>query len=210
MPPPVSEAQKQRGRPARPETEQASAIIDAATRLMLSCGYAAMTMEAVAKEAGVAKKTVYRFASDRDALFGLIVRNWTDSFLPAFASEAASREDVGDVLASILSTIAARVLSAEAVGLFRLIVGGIPAREQILPIYDRNGIERSRELLADWLVRHKARGLVTIDDPAAASDLILSMVIAEPLRQIAIGLTPPLPETDLAPRIRAAIGLLCL
>lgn len=177
---------------------------------MLQHGYAAMTMEAVARQAGVAKKTVYRFAPDREALFGLIMKNWTDTFLPAFTTEAANAEEVPAILEAILSTIAQRVLCEDAVGLFRLLVGDIPAREEILSIYDRNGVERSRALLADWLACHKARGLIDVADATMASDLILSMVIAEPLRRMALGLAAPVPATDIRPRITAALALLRL
>ncbi|NRP17676.1 hypothetical protein LPJGGPFB_00900 [Ensifer adhaerens] len=210
MPTTEAETQKRRGRPARPEEALAAAVIAAATKLMLQHGYAAMTMEAVARQAGVAKKTVYRFAGDREALFGLIVKNWTDTFLPAFTTEAASAEEVPAILEAILSTIAQRVLCEDAVGLFRLLVGDIPAREEILSIYDRNGVERSRALLADWLARHKARGLLDVADATMASDLILSMVIAEPLRRMALGLVAPVPATDIRPRIKAALALLRL
>ncbi|OCP37964.1 TetR/AcrR family transcriptional regulator [Ensifer sp. LC163] len=210
MPTPEPETQKQRGRPAKPEETLAATVVSAATRLMLERGYAAMTMEAVAKQAGVAKKTVYRFAPDREALFGLIVKNWTDTFLPAFTTEAKSADEVPALLEATLSTIADRVLCEDAVGLFRLLAGDIPAREDILSIYDRNGVERSRALLADWLARHKAAGLIDVADPTMASDLILSMVIAEPLRRMALGLTPPVPATDIRPRIKAALALLRL
>jgi TetR/AcrR family transcriptional repressor of mexJK operon len=204
------ETQKQRGRPAKPEEALAATVIAAATQLMLQRGYAAMNMEAVARQAGVAKKTVYRFAPDREALFGLIVKNWTDTFLPAFTTEAASAEEVPAILEAILSTIAERVLCEDAIGLFRLLVGDVPERQEILSIYDRNGVERSRALLADWLARHKVRGLIDVADPTMASDLILSMVIAEPLRRIALGLVEPLPATDIRPRIKAALALLRL
>ncbi|WP_457586690.1 TetR/AcrR family transcriptional regulator [Ensifer canadensis] len=207
---PAPETQRQRGRPAKPEEALAEMVIAAATQLLLQRGYAAMTMEAVARHAGVAKKTVYRFAPDREALFGLIVKNWTDTFLPAFTTEAKTAEEVPALLEAILSTIAERVLCEDAVGLFRLLVGDIPAREDILSIYDRNGIERSRALLADWLARHKARGLIDVADPTITSDLILSMVIAEPLRRMALGLAQPVPATDIRPRIKAALALLRL
>lgn len=207
---PEPETRRQRGRPAQPEEALAEMVVAAATQLLLQRGYAAMTMEAVARQAGVAKKTVYRFAPHREALFGLIVRNWTDTFLPAFTTEAESVGEVPALLEAILSTIAERVLCEDAVGLFRLLIGDIPAREDILSIYDRNGVERSRALLSDWLARHRARGLISVADPMMTSDLILSMVIAEPLRRMALGLAQPAPATDIRPRIKAALALLHL
>ena len=76
-------APRPRGRPARPEHEANDAALAAATWLLLNEGYAATTMEAVAKRAGLAKKTLYRFAANREDLVALVVRSWTDGFRPA-------------------------------------------------------------------------------------------------------------------------------
>jgi len=202
--------QKPRGRPPLSEDLLRGKVAGAATQLILTQGYSGMTMEAVAQQAGVAKKTVYRFAANREELVGLIVGNWTDSLPPAFEAEAADPAEAARLLETILVLIAERVLTAEAVGLFRVLVNDLPARNEVLAIYGRNGIERSRRMLADWLARHRSRGVLTLADPVLAADLILSMVVAEPLRQIAIGIAEPQPAWDIRPRVRAALDLLKL
>lgn len=210
MPDATPKPQKPRGRPPLSEDLLRGKVAGAATQLILAQGYAAMTMEAVAQRAGVAKKTVYRFAANREDLVGLIVGNWTDSLPPAFEAEAADPAEAIRILETILVLIAERVLTAEAVGLFRVLVNDLPARNEVLAIYGRNGIERSRRMLADWLARHRSRGVLTLADPVLAADLILSMVVAEPLRQIAIGIAEPQPAWDIRPRVRAALDLLKL
>ena len=75
-------------------------------------------------------------------------------------------------------------------------------------MYQRNGIERGTALLADWLARQAARGHVTLDNPSELAGLLLAMVIAEPLRQMALGQLAPVPAWDAAPRIDAALRLL--
>ena len=210
MPDVTPKPQKPRGRPPLSEDLLRGKVAGAATQLILAQGYAAMTMEAVAQQAGVAKKTVYRFAANREELVGLIVGNWTDSLPPAFEAEAADPAEAARLLETILVLIAERVLTAEAVGLFRVLVNDLPARNEVLAIYGRNGIERSRRMLADWLARHRSRGVLTLADPVLAADLILSMVVAEPLRQIAIGIAEPQPGWDIRPRVRAALDLLKL
>lgn len=202
--------QKPRGRPPLSEDVLRGKVAEAATRVILAHGYPAMTMEAVAQQAGVAKKTVYRFAANREELVGLIVGRWTDALPPAFDAEAADAAEAVQALETILVLIAERVLTADAVGLFRLLVNDLPARDDVLAIYGRNGIERSRGMLADWLARHRSRGVLALTDPAMAADLILSMVVAEPLRRIAIGIAQPQPAWDIRPRVRAALDLLKL
>lgn len=199
---------RQRGRPARPENEASEAAVAAATWLLLNEGYAATTMEAVAKRAGLAKKTLYRFAANREELVALVVRSWTDGFGPTLAKDARSRADVMSALAEILKVIAARVLSADAVGLFRLLTSEFPAKADLLEIYQRNGIERGRAMLTDWLRRQCSKHTLRVAEPELVCDLLLSMVIAEPLRQMALGLLPAVPHWDPAPRIDSALQLM--
>lgn len=203
-----SKALRGRGRPARPPGEGREAAMQAATWLLLNEGYAATTMEAVARHAGMAKKSLYQYAANREELVALVVRGWTDAFLPAMAHDAAAPGEVLPLLKEILQTMAARVLTADAVGLFRLLCTEFPARADLLAVYQRNGIERGTALLAEWLQRQVARGHLLLPDGREVAGLLLSMVIAEPLRQMALGLLSPVPAWDAAPRIDAALRLL--
>ena len=197
-----------RGRPARPPQEAREAAVQAATWLLLHEGYAATTMEAVARHAGMAKKSLYQFAANREELVALVVRGWTDAFLPVMAHDAATPGEVLPLLKEILQAMAARVLAADAVGLFRLLCTEFPARADLLAVYQRNGIERGTALLAEWLARQAARGHVTAGNAPELAGLLLAMVIAEPLRQMALGLLAPVPAWDAVPRIDAALRLL--
>lgn len=203
-----SKALRGRGRPARPPGEGREAAVQAATWLLLNEGYAATTMEAVARHAGMAKKSLYQYAANREELVALVVRGWTDAFLPAMAHDAAAPGEVLPLLKEILQTMAARVLTADAVGLFRLLCTEFPARADLLAVYQRNGIERGTALLAEWLQRQAVRGHLLLPDGREVAGLLLSMVIAEPLRQMALSLLSPVPAWDAAPRIDAALRLL--
>ena len=203
-----SKALRGRGRPARAPEEAREAAVQAATWLLLHEGYAATTMEAVARHAGMAKKSLYQYAANREDLVALVVRGWTDAFLPAMAHDAAAPGEVLPLLREILQAMAARVLTADAVGLFRLLCTDFPARTDLLAVYQRNGIERGTALLAEWLQRQAARGHVVTGNAPELAGLLLAMVIAEPLRQMALGLLAPVPAWDAAPRIDAALRLL--
>ena len=203
-----SKALRGRGRPARPPEEAREAAVQAATWLLLHEGYAATTMEAVARHAGMAKKSLYQYAANREELVALVVRGWTDAFLPAMAHDATAPGEVLPLLKEILQTMAARVLTADAVGLFRLLCTEFPARADLLAVYQRNGIERGTALLAEWLQRQAARSHLVLQDGQELAGLLLAMVIAEPLRQMALGQLAPVPAWDAAPRIDAALRLL--
>ncbi len=191
-----------------PDAVVQQAIVAAAQRLLTSGGAAAMTMERVATEAGIAKKTLYRFADDRAALIGMLVGSWIEPIFPGFGV-GANDEDAPAALTRFLGDIARAVLSADAVSLYRMLVSDAELRERFLATYNERGIERSRAELARWLTRKEATGGLRLPVAAErAADLLLSAVIAEPLRQITLGLIAPLPAWDIAPRIADTVRLI--
>ncbi|MBP4044936.1 TetR/AcrR family transcriptional regulator [Chromobacterium violaceum] len=196
-----------RGRPAVPEQDLRRQVLQAATELLLEDGYRALSIEAVAKRAGVAKKTVYRFADNRERLLAAIVDDWTAGLAGAVAMPQDEGQDLPQALEALLLALAERVLSAEAVGMFKLLINDFPGREQALATYAGHGVRRSASLLADWLDERRRRGLLRMDDPATCAELLLAMAIAEPLRQMALGLAAPGVDAALRARVRAAARL---
>ena len=115
----TDEETRSRGRPLTPEADLRAALAEATLTLLLKGGYGAATVDAVAKQAGVAKKTLYRFAVNRDDLVAQAVRSWTDAFQPAFEQDATHPGALGEMLEQGLQAIASQVLSTQAVGMFR-------------------------------------------------------------------------------------------
>ncbi|WP_447825090.1 TetR/AcrR family transcriptional regulator [Aeromonas salmonicida] len=196
---------RSRGRPATPESDLRAALVEATLTLLLKGGYATATVDAVAKQAGVAKKTLYRFAANRDELVAQAVRSWTDAFQPAFELDADSPDALREMLEQGLQAIASQVLSAPAVGMFRLLQHEFQGRDALLAAYQDNGIARGRATLANWLQRQQQLGWLRALDVAQTSDLLLAMTMAEPLRQMALGLLAP--GSDIRDRIAAAVAL---
>lgn len=196
---------RSRGRPATPESDLRAALVEATLTLLLKGGYATATVDAVAKQAGVAKKTLYRFAANRDELVAQAVRGWTDAFQPAFELDADSPDALGEMMEQGLQAIASQVLSAPAVGMFQLLQHEFQGRDALLAAYQDNGIARGRATLANWLQRQQQLGWLRALDVAQTSDLLLAMTMAEPLRQMALGLLAP--GSDIRERIAAAVAL---
>lgn len=200
--------QARRGRPPRPEEETRQALLQSAMDVLLEGGYEAATMEAIAKRAAVAKKTVYRYAPNREALIGLAVRQWTDGYAPTLQIEPRDADDVLTTLRAILDDICRHVLSDTAVRVFRLLSSEFPGKPEILAHYQRNGIERGQTLLADWLAKQASKGLVHAPAPAELATVILAMAVAEPLRQRALGLMPAPPEGGVGAHLEACMRVL--
>src|SRR6201996_7045176 len=83
------EERRCRGRPQlRPDDETLQILYEAARHQFADNGYAATSMETVARAAGVSTKTLYRLVPNKAALFEGMVSNRLDRFLSAVNLEA--------------------------------------------------------------------------------------------------------------------------
>lgn len=84
--------------------ERRARIVDAARHLILRHGLRATTMEAIAREARVAKPTLYGYFPDKEAVFAATVRSLVDDILSAFdaalGGEGGPVERIGAALAA--------------------------------------------------------------------------------------------------------------
>src|ERR1700737_1104927 len=88
-----------RGRPQlRPDQETRQIIYEAARHEFAGNGYAATSMETVARRAGVSTKTLYRLIPNKATLFEGMVSDRLDRFLSDFHLYAAVHVDIGEAL----------------------------------------------------------------------------------------------------------------
>src|ERR1700732_1998241 len=79
------------GRPSRQQSAQlADRILDVAETLFLSHGFGATSIEAVAKRAGISKRTFYHRFPGKERLFEAVVRRLIERWLPPFDSALLS------------------------------------------------------------------------------------------------------------------------
>lgn len=62
-------------------------LLDAAQHLFFLHGYQQVTMEAIAKESGFAKATVYGYVSDKESAFRAVAERMAQTMYQAFAAE---------------------------------------------------------------------------------------------------------------------------
>src|SRR5438477_8299996 len=71
------------GRPSRLQSAQLSdRILDVATGLFLGDGFGATSIEAVAKRAGISKRTFYHRFHGKEVLFEAVVRRLIERWMP--------------------------------------------------------------------------------------------------------------------------------
>lgn len=83
--------------------ERRARIIDAARYLILRQGLRATSMEAIAKQAGIAKPTLYGYFPDKDAVFGAIIAEIGTDIHAAVEGALAGEGDVAERIAAALN-----------------------------------------------------------------------------------------------------------
>lgn len=181
------------GRPSRVESAQLSdRILDVATELFLGDGFGATSIEAVARRAGISKRTFYHRFRSKETLFEAVVRRlitrWTPAVDGAISVDGASLpEGLRRIGAHMLDV----ALTPQALALHRMMIAEgerFPALARILhEIGQAAGIAR----IAHDLDQRIAAGEIGPVDPHFAAEQFITMTVTGPRRR-AMGLGEPL------------------
>ena len=158
---------------------KAEAVLAAAERAFLAAGFGAVTMDAIAREAGVSKATVYAHYRSKEALFGAVIARLSERRFHAFSVEAL---DPVDVEASLTR-------DRDAVSRPRAVAGGDRAepyhhrRGHPFPalgaVFWEAGPERTRGQIEGFLRRAAAAGSLAIANPRLAAEQFIALARGE-------------------------------
>jgi AcrR family transcriptional regulator len=196
-----------RGRPQlRPDQETRQIIYEAARHEFAGNGYAATSMETVARRAGVSTKTLYRLIPNKATLFEGMVSDRLDRFLSQFHLQA-DQVDIGEALYAALMACADLMLDQEVVGLQRMILQETGKFSDLAGTFYNNGIRRTAAALADWLRVQEKRGRIVLDDADEAAGMLLGMLSSAPQRAAIFGGVPMPTRRQIEARVRTCVKL---
>ena len=196
-----------RGRPQlRPDQETRQIIYEAARQEFAGNGYAATSMETVARSAGVSTKTLYRLIPNKATLFEGMVSDRLDRFLSQFHLQA-DQVDIGEALYAALMACADLMLDQEEVGLQRMILQETGKFSDLAGTFYNNGIKRTAAALADWLRVQEKRGRIVLDDADEAAGMLLGMLSSAPQRAAIFGGVPMPTPRQIEARVRTCVKL---
>jgi AcrR family transcriptional regulator len=197
-----------RGRPqVRPDDETCQIIYEAARQEFAASGYAATSMETVARRAGVSTKTLYRLVPNKASLFEGMVSDRLDRFLADVNLRAVDHVRIEEALYTALMACAELVLDEEVIALQRMVLQEACKSSDIAGIFYRNGVQRTSAALADWLRVQKKRGLIALDDVDEAAGMLIGMVTSAPQRAAIFGGLPLPSRSQMEARVRVCAGI---
>jgi TetR/AcrR family transcriptional regulator, mexJK operon transcriptional repressor len=174
-----------------------AAVVDAARTLFLRQGYAGTTMEEIAAQAGLTKRTLYNNYADKEALFTEVVAD-VIAYAEAFA-RGLNEEFIVDINAVNLRAtlddlgrkLALAIIRPEVIALRRLLIG----EARTFPALAREYFDRAPgqviEALASGFEHLGQAGLLRVSDARRAAGQFAYLVAGEPLdRAMLVGTTP--------------------
>jgi len=171
--------------PALAQCTRRSRILDAAAAVFCSKGYHATSMDKVAHQSGMSKKTLYQLYPSKQHLFEAVI---DEKLLNPKRVPLPGPISLEEQLTSILTAIAEAVLREEHLHLVRSLMADVAQSEDMRQIL-RNRIELSREhsSLVVWLTRQRDAGVLAISDPNIASRQLFGMSIGDMMLGTCLG-----------------------
>ena len=177
------------------DPRKSEAILEAASALFAEHG-PSVTMEGIAREAGVSKQTLYnRFASKAD-----IARALAEKRSIYVTAPLGTDADPLTVLTALAAALLERVCTAAKGESLRAVALMTPAAPDIaLAIYE-GGPGASLRKLSTWLKAQDAKGLLAVPDADLAAEMFTGMVLGHGHLRSLLGVPHPTDSFD----VRAA------
>ncbi|MDT8409910.1 MAG: TetR/AcrR family transcriptional regulator [Wenzhouxiangellaceae bacterium] len=163
------------GRPSDPAKDRK--ILAAGRELLFGQGPVAVTMEAVAKKAGVAKPTLYRRYANRDELLAAVAEAEAERMAGRFRIEPDTAGDLKRALVEFAGDLTRFLLSAEHIRFIHALGASSGMAQSIRDSIYRHGPLNTRDRLADWLRGADQRGLLACPEPDGSAEMFLGMLM---------------------------------
>ena len=166
-----------------PEAIRGEAILAVAAQVFLAHGYEQSSMDEIALEAGVARRTLYNQFVSKKALFdATMARMWDATPLDAIVEATAQVRPPEEVLFSIGRTIAGFWAPPEAVAFMRLVIWESARFPELGESFLQSGHEPVRQAVNRFVRRLSRREHeFRIDDPDLASAQFVDVILGEVL-----------------------------
>ncbi|MEM9563622.1 MAG: TetR/AcrR family transcriptional regulator [Actinomycetota bacterium] len=183
-----------------------AAILRAASRRFGADGFAGVSMDELAAEAGVTKPTIYAHFGSKEALFETLIGDVIATSNGGVMAMVETVDEVGEALFALASDRLDWLLSDDIIGLMRAASAEAIRRpdwaKNLLAGFDVGAMER-------WLTDLDAAGVLSVDSPATASAVFAALTKGALFYPVLVAGQPitPKPERDALTREAVRIFL---
>lgn len=203
----MSDPAPRRGRPLQMDpAERETVILDAAERVLLAHGLRATTMQAVAREAGMSKRTLYAVFDGRAALFSALIRRLREAIVAPLTPVQESLP-LAERLRLLLASERRLSVGAAPLEVLRAVVAEAPQHPELAESVLEEGPRAIRRMIRAELDRAVDRGEIALADTAVAAALLHDMALPCPFEKLLAGVGEPLPPAEIRARVDRAVAL---
>jgi TetR/AcrR family transcriptional regulator, mexJK operon transcriptional repressor len=177
--------------------------------MFLRSGFLGASMDEIAALSDVSKQTVYKHFGSKEALFVQAVTSMTGTAAARVHTnppEPQARDQLEEFLFDYGMRQLSIVLTPRLMQLRRLVIGEVPRFPELAKALYEQGPQFAMSILASIFERLAKRGLLVLDNPAAAASTFNWLLMGDPVnRAMLLGDSAIPPEDELRRIAREAV-----
>lgn len=182
-------------------------IEEAAYEVLRETGYKSTSLLAVARRASASNETLYKWYGNKQALFRSLIEANAREAKALLEGALGGKGDPLETLAALASVLLTLVTGDKAVTLNRAAAGDASDTATLGPAIAQFGRDTIAPLLCDLLDAANRAGVLACDDPAAAADVYIRLLIGDLQIRRVIGVLDELTPAEIERRSAEAMDL---
>jgi TetR/AcrR family transcriptional repressor of mexJK operon len=202
------EAAQKLARALKPRAMKPQQIRQAAARLFQEQGYGAVSMDAIARAAGVSKATIYAHFADKAELFEELMKAVCREEWVAVTMLDAEPGDLRAELHAIGKAYAEFLVEPRAVRIYRMVLAESPRFPELGRAFFEGGPRLITDKLTAYLARAEAQGKLALGGASnRAAQNFLAMLRCEPHLRALLGLDEAAQMPEIASIVDSATDM---
>jgi TetR/AcrR family transcriptional repressor of mexJK operon len=153
------------------------AIFAAAHVLLFRHGPAGVSVEAVARQAGVSKVTIYSRYANREALIDAVISKQANHIAASLSIAPDSQNNAHDALTAFGIRLLTFLLSEDHLSFMRALRSTNEFPDEAMRKIFCSGPQTTLDKLADWMQHAHRVGLANFNQPKKSAELLLGMLM---------------------------------
>ncbi|MEU1341293.1 TetR/AcrR family transcriptional regulator [Streptomyces sp. NPDC005827] len=186
-------------------TDRRRLIVRAAGELFIVRGYSGVSMDDVLAVVGGSKGTLYRYFSDKSALFRAAVESLCDEWSDPLHAFSPSGRSLCDTLVALGEHFASIVLTPQAIALHRLVTAEAGRIPGIGDAFFEHGPGAGYAVLGRSLRQAYDDGLIEVEDPVRAAAQLYQAMLGDAQMRLLTGAPYKLTEAEVRASVVEAV-----
>jgi TetR/AcrR family transcriptional repressor of mexJK operon len=188
------------------DSPKRQAVIEAAGDLFIAQGYGAVSMDAIARAAGVSKATLYAHFASKDKLFATIINEACLQNVAIGELLPEASDDIAAALTGVGQRLLRFLLDTKPLAIHRVVIAESLRFPELGRAFYENGPVFFRRVFSAWLAAQEAAGRLAVPDPTMAADQFVGLLRAPGVfLRASLGLPPPPTDTEIDATVNAAV-----